>query len=114
MKFQLLVLWATAIHAQWLGPQLPTDISLGNLIAALTVSFNNLMKTLSGATTDFMTGTPLGVVFDQTLPKVLSEGKLHKRTVMKPEKPIRAGSITAKAAFGPYELVAKNVSALQE
>ena len=112
MKFKLnFALWVATANALRFGPQLPSDIPFGNLIAAISASFNNLTKILLEATNDFRSGAPLPVIFDHAVPKVLTGVKLHRRTVMHPEKRIRAGSITAKSAFGPYVLVGKNVNA---
>lgn len=108
MKVQLTVaLWATAASAQ-----LPSfaDITSPFFIEGISKAFDNLMKTLGAASGDFFAGTPLPVIFDQTLPKILTEVKLLKKTELEPANPIRAGSVTAKAAYGPYVLVGKNVS----
>jgi hypothetical protein len=112
MKSQLaFALWAAAANAQTAGPRGPSDVNLGNLISTLTGVYNEISKTIQDAAKDFRSGTPFPVVFDQTLPKIVPEAKLFERTVMKPVKQIRAGSVTAKAAFGPYVLAGKNVSA---
>jgi len=108
MKLQLAVaLWATTANAQ-----LPSfaDITSPFFIEGISKAFDNLMKTLGTASGDFFAGTTLPVIFDQTLPKILTEVKLLKKTELEPANPIRAGSVTAKAAYGPYVLVGKNVS----
>jgi hypothetical protein len=116
MKFHLnFAFWVVAANCQRPTlPQLPADVPLGNLLSAFTAAYNNLTKTIDQATADYKNGTPLAIVFDNTLPKILPEAKLHKRTIIKPEKPIREGSVTAKAAFGPYVLVGRNVRAQQK
>jgi hypothetical protein len=82
----------------------------GNIIGSLMAMFSSLNSTLTDAGNQIRNGTPPSVVFDQTLPKVLPEARLLRRIELPSDNAIRPMAKRARASFGPYVLVGKNVS----
>lgn len=103
-------LCVTATYAQQPTPAKAPDI--GNIISSLMSGFKYLESTLREAGNDFKNGTPIAVVVDRTLPKLLPEAKLHSRVETDSKNLMRTSSKKGKASFGPYTLVGKNVGGL--
>jgi hypothetical protein len=82
----------------------------GNIIGSLQAMFASISKALTDAGIQIMNGTPANVVFEQTLPKIFPEAKLLNRIDLPATDAIRPGVKRARASFGPYVLVGKNVS----
>jgi hypothetical protein len=99
-----------ASAAQKPANALPPSFDVGNLISTLTSTWNYLTKTLSDAGDELKKGASFSVVLDHTLPKILPEAKLFNRIELPQDRPIRPEAKKAKATFGPYTLVGKNVS----
>jgi hypothetical protein len=82
---------------------------LGSFIGGAMSLINGISKTLAGAKTDLQKGKPFAQVFDETLPKIIEESKLHTRAETDQENLLRPGSKKMRATFGPYRLAGKNV-----
>jgi hypothetical protein len=91
-------------------PGAMTSPEFGSLIGGAMSLINSISKTMTQAKTDLQKGKPLGQVFDETLPKIIEEAKLHTRAETDKENLMRSDSKKMRATFGPYRLVGKNVS----
>jgi hypothetical protein len=92
---------------------LPVGMSspeFGSLIGSAMSLINSISKSLTQAKSDLQKGKPFGQVFDETLPKIVEQAKLHTRAETDKENLLRSDSKKMRATFGPYRLVGKNVS----
>jgi hypothetical protein len=84
----------------------------GSFIGSALSLLGSLSKTMTQAKTDLQSGKPLGQVFEDTLPKIMEEAKLHTRADMGKENLLRSDSKKSRATFGPYRLSGKNVGTI--
>jgi hypothetical protein len=83
---------------------------LGSFVGSALSIVGSITKTLNQAKSDLQGGKPFGQVFDEVLPKIMEEAKLHTRMDMGKENLLRTDSKNMRATFGPYRLAGKNVS----
>jgi hypothetical protein len=74
--------------------------------------YNYATKVIAEAKDQYAKGTPIAKVIDDVVPKFVPELKLLRREQLEGEKTLRPGSKKARAYFGPYNLVGKNVGAV--
>src|ERR1700761_3139451 len=75
---------------------------LSDIINAAMSAYQYLSKVATDAGADLKKGTPIPVVVDQTIPKVLPEAKLHSRVAVTSEKKLRPEATKSRAMFGPH------------
>jgi hypothetical protein len=91
------------------SPWLQAPGSVGNALSNGYALFQYLATTLGEARDELPKGVPAAEVVDKTIPKLLEEAKLHNRVQLASEDVLRSGAKKARATFGPFKLVGKNV-----
>lgn len=87
----------------------PPGVTWATFIGQGFELYNYATKVFADAKDQYSKGTPIAKVVDEVIPKMVPELKLLKRVQLEGEKTLREGSKKARAYFGPYNLVGKNV-----